>query len=342
MIDNPVGLNGVAFVEFSGDKDYYDQLFTQYGFKKIASNTKNQVHLYRQGQINFLVNVDPNSYAYSFFLQHGPCVSGMGFRVQNADKALQVAEDRGATPIVTNRSLLPYPAIYGIGDAAVYLMDDQQLSSFYTEFLPVDESNQVIPGFGFSVVDHFTNNVPRGEMEKWCNYYKSVFNFQETRYFHIQGKLTGLESKVMRSPCGQFSIPINEPTETKSQIQEYLDEYKGSGVQHIALLTSNIVDTLKTLKSRDLQFLSAPPESYYKMLKTRLPNCDEEIAPLQQNGILVDGDEQGYLLQIFSKNIIGPIFFEVIERKNHHGFGEGNFQALFDSIEQDQRERGYL
>lgn len=339
---NPVGLNGVSFVEFSGDALFYKKLFESYGFKRISQNSNLGLELYRQGQINFIVNTHPSSYANGFFKSHGPCVSGMGFKVESSSVALKEVLSRGAKELNGKGQVLPFPVIFGIGDAAVYLMDtndEKQLFGTTFKIAPQDEN---IEGLGFTLVDHFTNNVPRGEMQKWCEYYQNVFHFRETRYFHIQGKQTGLESKVMRSPCGTFSIPINEPTESKSQIQEYLDEYKGSGVQHIALLTGDIVNTLTQLKANQLQFLSAPPDTYYRMLKSRLPNCDEQIEPLQQNGILVDGDEEGYLLQIFSKNQIGPIFFEVIQRKNHWGFGEGNFQALFDSIEQDQKERGYL
>jgi 4-hydroxyphenylpyruvate dioxygenase len=339
---NPVGLKGVAFVEFSGEAAFFKHLFERFGFSKISENLDLGLELYRQGDINFIVNFNPNSYAFDFFKQHGPCVSGMGFHVDSSESGYQVVLDRGGRAIETKNSLLPFKCIYGIGDAVVYLVDNSDLHTFFHKVLPVSSARSQVEGLGFKRVDHFTNNVPKGEMDKWCEFYKKVFHFRETRYFHIQGKQTGLESRVMRSPCGTFSIPINEPTESKSQIQEYLDEYKGAGVQHLALLTEDIVKTLENLKKNDLQFLSAPPVTYYKMLKERLPKCDEEIEPLQRNGILVDGDEEGYLLQIFSKNVIGPIFFEVIQRKNHWGFGEGNFQALFDSIEADQRERGYL
>jgi len=339
---NPIGLKGVALVEFSGEANFYSKLFEKYGFTKISENGALGLQLYRQGQINFIVNSNAKSYGVDFFKKHGPCVSGMGFHVESSSQAYAEAAKRGGRAIETMLELLPFKCIYGIGDAAVYLMDDADLDTLYKKVLPVEKSQEGIKGLGFRLVDHFTNNVPRGEMQKWCEFYEKVFNFRETRYFHIQGKQTGLESKVMRSPCGTFSIPINEPTELKSQIQEYLDEYKGSGVQHIALLTDNIIQTLSLLKKNELQFLSAPPATYYKLLKSRLPNCDEKIASLQENGILVDGDQDGYLLQIFSKNVIGPIFFEVIQRKNHWGFGEGNFQALFDSIEADQKERGYL
>ena len=221
-------------------------------------------------------------------------------------------------------------------------MDAANTKKLYSDIFKVKPENANPKGVGFSIVDHFTNNVPVGEMDKWCDFYRDVFNFRETLYFDIRGKSTSLLSKVMRSPCGKFAVPINEPGDKKSQIQEYLDEYKGSGIQHIALLTTDIVGTLENLKASKLEFLSAPPETYYKMLKERLPMVTEDIERLKTNAVLVDGDHEGYLLQIFSKNIIGPIFFEVIERKGHDGFGNGNFQALFDAIEADQRERGYL
>lgn len=339
---NPIGLNGVEFVEFSGDINFYDLLFTRYGFESIASNKEKNLFLYRQGDINFIVNANPKGYAWNFFKLHGPCVSGMGFRVFDSQKAILETQKRGARVYSENLETFNLNKIYGIGEALIYLIDSQDAKKMYSEMFTEGNTQKQVEGVGFTIVDHFTNNVPRGEMNKWCEFYQTIFGFKETRYFHIQGKVTGLESRVMKSPCGLFSIPINEPTESKSQIQEYLDEYKGSGVQHLALLCSDIVNVLKKLKQRDLQFLSAPPDTYYKLLKQRLPNCDEDILPLKENGILVDGDEEGYLLQIFSKNIIGPIFFEIIQRKNHGGFGEGNFQALFDSIEQDQRERGYL
>lgn len=339
---NPIGLRGVSFVEFSGDADFYHNLFGKFGFTKVAENQEQMLALYRQGQINFIVNSNPKSYAVDFYKKHGPCVSGMGFYVENSEAGYSEVIKRGGQPIKTATTLLPFKSIYGIGDAAIYLMDDLDLNRLFTEMLPVAPENSKVVGLGFKLVDHFTNNVPKGEMQKWCDFYHKVFYFRETRYFHIQGKQTGLESKVMRSPCGTFSIPINEPTEAKSQIQEYLDEYRGPGVQHIALLTDDIVTTLTQLKSNGVEFLAPPPATYYKLLKDRLPNCEEATESLAKNGILVDGDEDGYLLQIFSKNLIGPIFFEVIQRKNHWGFGEGNFQALFDSIEADQKERGYL
>lgn len=343
---NPVGLNGVEFVEFSSpDAKYLSTLFTRFGFKEVGVIHGKNIHLFRQGDINFVLNVEPQTFANKFAQAHGPCISATGFRVQNAEQAFATAVARGAKAFTGEdfeKGGFPFPAVYGIGDSLIYFIDSENQNKLYNELFKVAPEDQKPSGFGFTVVDHFTNNVPVGEMQKWCEFYEKVFNFRETRYFNIQGKQTGLFSKVMRSPCGKFSVPINEPSDGKSQIQEYLDEYKGSGIQHLALLTPNILETMKSLLAQEVPFLTPPPESYYGMLKDRLPNVTEDVGVLQKNALLVDGDHDGYLLQIFTKNIIGPIFFEVIERKNHFGFGEGNFQALFDAIERDQKERGYL
>ena len=220
-------------------------------------------------------------------------------------------------------------------------MDKAKTKTLYKDIFKVIPENLEVKG-SFTVVDHFTNNVPVGEMQRWCDFYAKIFGFRETRYFDIKGKKTGLISKVMRSPCGLFSVPVNEPSDEKSQIQEYLNEYHGSGIQHLALLTKDIIKSLEDLKGSHLEFLSPPPVAYYEMLNDRIPNVLEDVKVLQKHAVLVDGDSEGYLLQIFSKNIVGPIFFEVIQRKNHFGFGEGNFQALFDAIERDQAERGVL
>ncbi len=276
---------------------------------------------------------------------HGPSICSTGFMVLDAEKAFATAVERGAKPYKgtdAEKGATPFKAVYGIGDSLIYFVDEKIHQKLYNEVFSIAEADKKPKGVGLLDVDHFTNNVPRGEMQKWCDFYINVFNFRETRYFNIKGNATGLESKVMRSPCGKFSVPINEPTDKKSQIQEYLDEYKGSGIQHLALTTDDIVKTLESMKTSNVQFLSPPPNSYYGMLKERLPNVSEDLGRLEKNAILVDGDHDGYLLQIFTKNIIGPIFYELIQRKNHSGFGEGNFQALFDAIERDQRERGYL
>lgn len=343
---NPVGLDGVSFVEYSGPKaEFFETLFKKMGFKKISSVDGKNIQLWRQGNINFILNCEPKTFASEFSKAHGPCISSTGFQVFDAEKAFATAVERGAKPYTGSteqKGASPFPAVYGIGDSLIYFIDEKNKKKLFTEIFKIASEDTRPAGVGLIEVDHFTNNVPRGEMDKWCNFYTNVFNFRETRYFNIKGKATGLESKVMRSPCGKFSVPINEPTESKSQIQEYLDEYKGSGIQHLALTTGDIVKTLETMKSSQIEFLSPPPASYYAMLKERVPNVIEDVTRLEKNAILVDGDQEGYLLQIFTKNVIGPIFYELIQRKNHFGFGEGNFQALFDAIERDQKQRGYL
>lgn len=342
---NPIGLDGVEFIEYSGaNAAHFKDLFTRLAFKEMASVKGKSISLFRQGDINFILNTEPHTFAAEFTKLHGPSVCSTGFRVQDAELAFKEAVKRGGKPYTgtaAQKGATPFPAIYGIGDSLVYFMDAKNTQTLYKDIFNIDPL-LTYKGVGLRLVDHFTNNVPVGEMQKWCDFYKNVFNFREARYFDIKGKSTGLFSKVMRSPCGKFSVPINEPQDKKSQIQEYLEEYKGSGIQHIAMLTDDIVLTLESMKQSNIEFLTPPPDSYYKMLNDRVPNVTEDLKRLQKNAILVDGDEQGYLLQIFSKNVIGPVFYELIQRKNHFGFGDGNFQALFDAMERDQQERGYL
>lgn len=349
MVDvtqNPVGLNGVDFIEYAGrDAKLFQTLFARMSFKKISQVKGKNIELWRQGRINFILNAEPNTFGAEFVKAHGPSVCSTGFKVHDAEKAFKIAVERGAKPYMGTdgeKGATPFPAVYGIGDSLIYFIDEKNQKKLYTDIFQISEADMAPVGVGLIEVDHFTNNVPRGEMDKWCDFYTKVFNFRETRYFDIKGTKTGLLSKVMRSPCNKFAVPINEPTESKSQIQEYLDEYKGSGIQHIAFTTNDIVKTLESMKSSQIEFLTPPPNSYYAMLKDRVPNVIEDINRLEKNAILVDGDHEGYLLQIFTKNVIGPIFYELIQRKNHAGFGDGNFQALFDAIERDQKERGYL
>lgn len=344
---NPCGLNGVDFIEYSGPgAQYFENLFTKMGFAEVAQVLGKKIKLFRQGDINFILNTEPDTFAAQFEKMHGPSVSATGFRVGNAEKAFEVAVSRGARPYdgnETSRGASPFLAVYGIGDSLIYFIDEKNHKRMYENIFGLKNNDDLRPvGLGLKIVDHFTNNVPVGEMQKWCDFYEKVFNFREARYFDIKGKSTGLISKVMRSPCSLFSVPINEPSDPKSQIQEYLDEYKGSGIQHLALVTDDIVPTLEDLKKNQMQFLNPPPKTYYAQLKDRLPQVTEDLNRLEKNAILVDGDHDGYLLQIFTKNVIGPVFYEVIQRKGHQGFGEGNFQALFDAIEADQKARGYL
>ncbi|NUN06000.1 MAG: 4-hydroxyphenylpyruvate dioxygenase [Bdellovibrio sp.] len=343
---NPIGLNGVDFIEYSGpDAQYFEQVFKRYAFKEVGQVHGKNIKLFRQGDINYILNCEPHTFATDFAKVHGNCICATGFRVVDAEHAFKTAIARGARAYEGNdhqKGATPFPAIYGIGDSLVYFIDQKNHDKLYNEVFQVKPEDKAPVGAGFSVIDHFTNNVPKGEMDKWSNFYIDIFKFYEAKYFDIRGAKTGLLSRAMRSPCGKFSVPINEPKENKSQIQEYLDEYKGSGIQHVALLTDNILESMEKLKSSDIQFLTPPPHSYYEMLPSRVPGVREDLTKLEKNAILVDGDEHGYLLQIFTKNTFGPIFFELIQREGHDGFGDGNFQALFDAIERDQKERGFL
>lgn len=345
VLENPLALDGIEFVEYaSPDPAALEQLFFKMGFQKIGQHKRKQVTLYRQNHVNFIINNEPSSFAAKFAKQHGPSICATGFRVKNAQKALDLAVQRGARPVEIKHdsSSHSFPAIYGIGDSAIYFVDRYRAPVHFDDDFRYLQPELMPKGRGLTVIDHLTNNVPKGEMDKWCDFYRQIFNFHEVRKFDIRGQATGLTSKVMRSPCKKITIPINEPTEGKSQIQEYLDEYHGSGIQHLAMLTGDIVSTVKSLGEAGIHFLDSPPGTYYEEVNNRVPGVKEDLEVLKGLGILVDGDDTGYLLQIFTQNLIGPIFFEIICRRGHQGFGEGNFQALFDAIERDQKRRGYL
>ncbi len=340
--DNIVGLDGLEFLEFAApDPDEMERLFFRLGFRLIARHRTKEIFLFRQGRTNFILNKEKNGFAQKFYEKHGPSICSTGFRVVNSKNAYETALKRGATACVDNKSQ-SFPSVHGIGGSVINFVDNfKTINDNYKDDFIFLENAPSTSGFGLDVIDHMTNNVPAGEMDAWCEFYSSIFNFDDVRFFNIKGDATGLLSKVMRSPCNKITIPINQPTNEKSQIQEYLDEYKGSGIQHVALLTNDMISTVRNLRKQGIEFLDVP-DSYYDVLLERLPNVTEKLEDLKELSILVDGDESGYLLQIFTKNLIGPIFFEIIQRKNHNGFGEGNFQALFDSIERDQRQRGYL
>ena len=344
-LDNPLNLDGIEFIEYaSPDPAALEQIFYKFGFQKIGQHKRKQVTLYRQNQVNFIINNEPGTFAAKFAKQHGPSICATGFRVKNAQKAFEMAVQRGARPIETKNDPAShsFPAIYGVGDSAIYFVDRYRAPVHFDDDFRYLQPERIPRGKGMTVVDHLTNNVPKGELMKWVQFYTDIFNFHEVRHFDIKGQQTGLVSKAMRSPCRKITIPINEPTEGKSQIQEYLDEYRGSGIQHLALLTGDLISTVKQLRESGIEFLDAPPDTYYEDIPKRVPNVTEDLKTVQDLSALVDGDNTGYLLQIFTKNIIGPIFFEIIQRKGHHGFGEGNFQALFEAIERDQKKRGYL
>lgn len=347
MSNNPVGLDGIEFVEFSsGDPEKLHRLFTEFGFSRLARHHSRLVDYYNQNEIHFLLNKEPGSYAMRFSEAHGPCIASMGWRVKDAPKALKTAVERGATACeegdLKDSAGRPVPAIYGIGESLIYFIDNYTDPKRYDKWGFDNKPNpQPVADKGFMYIDHLTNNVHKGTMDRWSEYYKNIFGFTEIRYFDIRGMQTGLTSFALRSPCGKFCIPINEATEKESQINEFIRDYNGPGIQHLALTTSDIISTVANMKSTSVQMLDID-EDYYKTVFNRVPNVSEDHQRLQDLQILVDGDDEGYLLQIFTRNLIGPIFIEIIQRKNHFNFGEGNFQALFKSIERDQKRRGVL
>ena len=345
---NPMGTDGFEFVEFAAaDPHDLEMLFSTLGFKAVAKHRSRNVMLWRQGDINFLINAERKGFSHEFMERHGSCASAMAFRVANARHTMERALQMGASPLRSQAGPmeLNIPGIEGIGGAHIYFIDryGERGSVYEVDFEPIEGVSDQHAGFGLLDIDHLTHNVYRGNMNRWAAFYEHYFNFKQIRYFDIEGKLTGLKSRAMTSPCGKIRIPINESSDDKSQIEEFLQQYKGEGIQHIAFSTGDIHRTVNSLKNTGMKFMPPPPSSYYENLETRLPNHGEDIKTLEQLGILMDGDGQGgLLLQIFTETVIGPIFFEIIQRKGDEGFGEGNFRALFESIEQDQIERGVL
>lgn len=344
--DNPLGLRGLEFIEFASPRpEELGALFQSLGFSRLRLHHACAVEGWQQNDIRLLVDRTEDSYAASFRRLHGPCVSALGLRVADAQWALAEAVRRGARPYQPapgTRLTLQRPAIYGIGDSLVYFVDrcGEESGSVWTEELGPHPQPLRVPQRGFLRVDHLTNNVYRGTLGQWADFYKRVFGFTEVRHFDIRGERTGLYSFALQSPCKSFSIPINEGTESKSQIEEYLREYQGPGVQHIALLSEDLLGSLELLAGQ-VPLLDIEP-SYYATAFQRVPHVRESRERLRAHQVLVDGDESGYLLQIFTRNVVGPIFFELIQRHNHQSFGEGNFGALFRSLERDQERRGVL
>ncbi len=345
MTINPVGLKGIAFAEFcSKDSDWLHTLFQSFGFSRV-SKTQSECDLYTQNDIHFFVNHKKDSFSSEFEKKHGPCLSSMGWLVENAIEAQKIAVERGATAATHHdffKDGKPVPAIMGIGGSIIYFVETSSTSCLFKDFGFESLSKpDLVEEKGFLRIDHMTNNVERGEMEKWSDFYKDIFAFTEIRYFDIKGAKTGLISYALASPDGSFCIPINEGTEAKSQINEYLREYNGPGVQHIALLTNDILNSLDRLEGTPIDTLDID-DQYYNEVYDRVPNVTEDRDHIRRHNVLVDGDKDGYLLQIFTKNVIGPIFIEMIQRKNNNAFGEGNFGALFRAIERDQEKRGVL
>jgi 4-hydroxyphenylpyruvate dioxygenase len=347
--DNPMGTDGFEFVEYAApDPAALAALFATMGFSAVARHRSKNVTLYRQGGVNFVLNAEPESFAQAFARIHGPSVCAMAFRVRDAASAYRRAVALGAKPVEARLGPmeLNIPAIEGIGGSLIYLVDryGDDRSIYDVDFLPIAGAEPDPAGAGLTGIDHLTHNVHRGRMAEWSKFYERLFNFRELRYFDIEGKLTGLRSQAMTSPCGKIRIPINESADDQSQIAEYLAAYHGEGIQHIALATSDIFRTVETLRGNGVPFQDVP-DTYYEAVDARLPGHGEDLARLAANRILIDGaptEGGGLLLQIFTQTVIGPIFFEIIQRKGNEGFGEGNFRALFESIELDQIRRGVL
>ncbi len=352
LFDNPMGLMGFEFVEFASPKaGVLEPLMEMMGFTLVAKHRSKDVDLYRQGGINFIVNREPRSPAAYFAAEHGPGACSMAFRVRDSHKAYYRALELGAQPveIPTGPMELHLPAIKGIGGAPLYLIDRfEEGKSIYDidfEFLEGVDRHPV--GHGFQIIDHLTHNVYRGRMAYWGSFYERIFNFREIRYFDIKGEYTGLTSRAMTAPDGMIRIPLNEEAKSGGgQIEEFLMQYNGEGIQHIALLSDNLLESIDKLRAAGVPLMTAPRASYYEMLAERLPGHGENVDEMQMRGILLDGSTTGgqkrLLLQIFSETLLGPVFFEFIQRKGDEGFGEGNFKALFESMERDQLRRGVI
>ena len=348
---NPAGTDGFEFVEFAHpEPQKLADLFGQMGYKEVARHKTKDISLYRQGRINYILNREPGSHAARFVDAHGPCAPAMAWRVVDAQKALQRVLALGGKEYTGSDKSLDVPAVIGIGGSLLYLVDQYGAkgSPYGLEYEWLGDVDPEPKGVGFYYIDHLTHNVMRGNMDTWYRFYSETFNFREIRFFNIEGKLTGLHSRALTSPCGKIRIPINESSDDKSQIEEYLRAYKGEGIQHIAVGTEDIYASTDAIASRGLEFMPGPPETYYERSRARVKGHTEQIAKLKKHGILIDGEgvldggNTRILLQIFSKTVVGPIFFEFIQRKGDDGFGEGNFKALFESIEEDQIRRGVL
>jgi 4-hydroxyphenylpyruvate dioxygenase len=345
--ENPLGIRGFEFVEYAApDAELLHRLFRRLGFTAVAKHHDRNVTLYRQGEVNFLVHEEPDSFAAAFAREHGPCACGFGIRVADPKAAQAFAFERDARPIteLPDTLALDLPMIEGIGGSVLYMVPRDAGEAIYSDFEFFSDVDRHPAGFGLTIIDHLTHNVFQGNMDTWAGFYERIFNFREIRYFDIKGSKTGLVSRAMTAPDGVVRIPINEATDDKSQIAEYLDEYKGEGIQHIALFTDDIYATVERMKGQGIEFLDVP-DTYYEAVDERVPGHKEDLERMAKNRILIDADpatRKAILLQIFTQTCIGPIFFEIIQRKGNEGFGEGNFQALFESIERDQERRGVI
>jgi 4-hydroxyphenylpyruvate dioxygenase len=339
-LGNPLGLNGFGFVEFtSPDPDAMARQFEQMGFVASHKHPRKNITRYKQGRISLMLNRDETGRVAAFRAEHGPSASAMGFRVADPAKAFDWALAHGA-----ERTEEDDTAIIGIGGSYLYFIRDD--ADLFADWTPVPgwEQAEAENNVGLDLLDHLTHNVRRGQMRVWSEFYRTLFGFEEQKYFDIKGKATGLFSQAMIAPDKAIRIPLNESQDEKSQIEEFIREYKGEGIQHLALTTDDIYDTVERLRARGVK-LQDTIETYYELVNKRVPGHGEDLARLKQNRILIDGsveNGEGILLQIFTENMFGPIFFEIIQRKGNEGFGNGNFQALFESIELDQIRRGVI
>jgi 4-hydroxyphenylpyruvate dioxygenase len=349
--ENPMGTDGFEFVEYTApDTADLGRLFASMGFTCVARHRSKDVCLYRQGNINFIVNAEPNSLAQQFAREHGPSACAMAFRVQNAAQGLRDALAAGAreVKVTVGPMELNIPAIEGIGGSLIYLVDRQAgLSIYDVDFVFEPGVDPNPKGVGLCEIDHLTHNVSKGRMDYFYDFYHRVFNFREHQYFDISGEYTGLTSRALSAPCGKIRIPINESKsgdggDQVDQIQEFIQQYRGEGIQHVALRTDDILRTWDQMHANGVKFMTPPPDTYYEMLEERVPGHGQQVEELQKRGILLDGTSGRFLLQIFTQTLIGPIFFEVIDRRGDDGFGQGNFRALFVSMERDQIRRGVL
>ncbi|MDA9937876.1 4-hydroxyphenylpyruvate dioxygenase [bacterium] len=348
---NIAGTDGFEFVEFAHpDPTVLEALFTKMGYVEVARHKTKDISIYRQGGVNYILNREPNSHAAQFVKDHGPCAPAMAWRVVDAQLALKCALDYGAEEYTGNGKSLDVPAAIGIGGSLLYFVEDYDngKNAYDADFEWLGERDPRPEGAGFYYIDHLTHNVMQGNMDTWYKFYATAFNFREIRFFDIKGKITGLTSRALTSPCGKIRIPINESSDDQSQIEEYLKEYKGEGIQHIAVASEDIYASTDKIGDAGIEFMPPPPAIYYDKSETRVKGHKEPLDKMRKHGILIDGEgvvDGGMtrvLLQIFSKTVIGPIFFEFIQRKGDDGFGEGNFKALFESIEEDQIQRGVL
>jgi 4-hydroxyphenylpyruvate dioxygenase len=349
--ENPAGTDGFEFVEFAHpEPEKLEELFTRMGYAPVARHRTKAITLWRQGDITYVLNAEPGSFGMRFVDEHGPCAPSMAWRVVDARHAFEHAVAKGATPYEGTDKVLDVPAIVGIGGSLLYFVETYGAkgSAYDAEYEWLEARDAKPAGVGFYYLDHLTHNVHRGNMDKWFDFYGNIFNFKQIRFFDIEGKFTGLFSRALTSPCQRIRIPINEDRGEKGQIVEYLKRYNGEGIQHIAVGTDDIYAATDAIAERGLKFMPAPPEAYYTLSHERVTGHEEPVERMKKHGILIDGEgvvdggATKILLQIFSKTVIGPIFFEFIQRKGDDGFGEGNFRALFESIEADQIARGVL